>query len=420
MTGAETILYRRRAATTTSRLLTGRSGEFGDMVGLSPRPMSHARAASHDALTHECPENIGRAITSDILMLHRRSRSLSQLEGVADGLTSRKRSDEIRYWRESYQPAGPQSPGSSNVMDNNESGNATSIPEPSANMTPRTPPQPFNFGQIVGMKITQAAGLEERIESLKLQNQKLEKLVSQLFEVVTGVRQNSEHQEPQAFTQPHLHSSAPSTAQTSMTMANPGLYQTTTNQTSSSRYSTSRQSNESFGDGHTYIGSIPQSAGPIHRPVSTATVRGSTSLPALPREAPQPFNADHYTSLLAMIETERAARQVLEEQVKMLTNKLNLVSRAQMKSDALAKPAYSAFEQDDEDDTPAMSGEENPSDSEAFKTPREEYPPYEFGAFGEELAAEDPSGPRKKAARTLSLSRLTLGKPPKPTPEVEL
>jgi len=50
-----------------------------------------------------------------------------------------------------------------------------------------------------------------------------------------------------------------------------------------------------------------------------------------------------------------------------------------------------------------------------FQTPREEQTPLSFGAFGEELRPDDEEGDtddpkRKKAARTLSLSQLTLKK----------
>jgi hypothetical protein len=54
--------------------------------------------------------------------------------------------------------------------------------------------------------------------------------------------------------------------------------------------------------------------------------------------------------------------------------------------------------------------EEEEDFSEAFQTPREERPQQLYGAFGEELKEEDGDGKRKKAARTLSLSQLTLGK----------
>ncbi|KAI1847427.1 hypothetical protein JX266_006652 [Neoarthrinium moseri] len=413
----EPLRYRRRAATISSKLYVRKSRDFGDLSGLSPRPASAHGRSSSDGLGQDDPENIGRAITSDILWQHRRSRSLSQLKD--EGTTKRKRSDEIRYWRESYDP-GFQSPTSSNVNENEDTGNITFDPpdETSVDVKPKTPPQPFNFGPMVGMKITQAASIEERIVTLETRNQKLEKLVAQLFELVAGANNDADMPERNPPPIPQ----APSVVYTSSTMAKPALYQTATNETlSSSRYSVSRHSNESFGDGHTFIGSLPTSTRPMNRPTSTATVRGATSLPTFPREGSESFNADQYTTLMALLETERAARQVLEAQVTKLRHEVNLMSRTSHKFDALRGPfntTYSTFEHDDdEDDIQVITGEEDLSESEAFKTPREEYPQHGFGAFGEELIDEDVDSSRKKAARTLSLSQLTLGKPKKPQTE---
>ena len=72
----------------------------------------------------------------------------------------------------------------------------------------------------------------------------------------------------------------------------------------------------------------------------------------------------------------------------------------------------SAFELDEDEmqGTPVTE-----SGSEAFKTPREEQPQHGFGAFGEELKEEESEG--KRAARTLSLSQLTLKKPHKTRPQ---
>ncbi|KAI0136618.1 hypothetical protein BJ170DRAFT_20391 [Xylariales sp. AK1849] len=402
----EPIRYRRRAATTSSKLYATRSKDFGDLAGLSPRPASTHGRGTLDDLGGEDPNNIGRAITSDILMQqHRRSRSLSQLKDITE-VHQRKRSDEIRYWRQSYDP-GFQSPASSNVND--DTGNVTiDMPEAPVEIKPKTPPQPFNFST---MKITQAASLEERIASLEGRNDKLEKLVAQLFQVVPGV--NSYQTTPDR--DPHPVPSAPSFAYTSTpTAANPALYRTTTNETqASSRYGSSRHSNESFGDGHTFIDSIPPSTKPLNRPTSTATVRGATSLPTFPRGVSETFNADHYTTLLALLETERAARQVLEAQVTKLSNKLNLMSRTSQKLEALTGPtnATSVFEHD-EDDTQDTAGDDDYSD-EAFKTPREEH-----AGFDEDVRDEEADVSRRKASRTMSLGELTLGKPPKSTAEV--
>ncbi|KAM0819578.1 hypothetical protein AB5N19_05394 [Seiridium cardinale] len=416
----EPLRYRRRAATTSSRLYVRRSRELDALVGLSPRPASTHGRTAQDGLDQSDPENIGRAITSDVSMQHRRSRSLSQLRTVAEASTQRNRKDEIRYWRESYDP-GFHSPTSSSAVVENENGSGNDdtghitldIPEPLVDEPSKTPPRPFNFGPFVGMKITQAASLEERVATLESRNEKLEKLVAQLFEVVRGVNtyQNLTHRDP------HPQPSAPSTSYTSSTMA-PALYSTAANEDRlPSRYTSSRHSNDSFGEGVTFIGSLPPGPPPLNRPTSTATVRGATSLPTLAREA---LSDDRYTTLFALLETERASRQYLEAQVTRLSQKIDFLTRPPQKVDS-SRVAYSVFEHDDDDDDDDDDdeGHENAanddhSESEAFETPHEEHPQHGFGAFGEELVGDDADGSRKKAARTLSLSQLTMGKPRRP------
>ncbi|KAK8088866.1 hypothetical protein PG997_003827 [Apiospora hydei] len=398
----EPMKYRRRAATTTSRLFNTKSKDFGDLQGLSPRPASAQGRGNHE-LTDDDPSNIGRAITSDILTLHRRSRSLSQLQDDGSQL-QRRRSDEIRYWRESYNP-GPLSPTSSNA---NEDAGVLSAnpPESPSKPEPKTPPQPFNFGPIAGMKITQAVTIEERIANLETTNQKLEKLVFQLFQLLPGVNEYPEaHERPPPPSAPRPYSST---------------YTTSSAAANQARENVSRDSNDSFGDENTFIGSIPASSGLANRPVSTATVRGATSLPTFPRELSGQFTPDHYTTLLAMVETERSARQALEAQVNKLSMQLQLLSRASQ-NDALANgPVYSMFEHDDEEEEAQLASvDDELSGSEAFKTPNEEYPQHGYGAFGEELTEEEADGRRKRAARTLSLSQLTLKKPSKASKKPE-
>ncbi|KAI0383678.1 hypothetical protein F5Y04DRAFT_278304 [Hypomontagnella monticulosa] len=404
------VLLRRRAAS-SNRILSGRIRDFdGELIGLSPRPASsHGRGGGHTS-SDDDPEDIGRAITSDSHTHRRRSRSLSQLQEVAvHQVQIRKRSDEIRYWRESYNPT-ILSPNSS-TMNNEATGTIeVDVETPAGSpqqLSPKTPPQPFNFGPMVGMKITQAAGLEDRIAALEVRNQKLEKLVSQLFQVVPGVSNYVPD------TPGRVPPATPSTTYTSTrsAAAETSDYRPSSHDVEQSPgYSASRQSNDSFGDGNTFIGSVPPSTVPRPRPTSNSTVRGATSLPALLGESVAPFTADHYTTLKALLDTERDARQVLEARVTRLTHRLNLVTRTSHKLET-ASTTYStvsAFEHDD-DDEPLSAGMD--TESEAYKTPREEEARHEFGAFGEELRDEEEDGSRKKAARTLSLSQLTLKRP---------
>ncbi|KAI5920081.1 hypothetical protein F4810DRAFT_723932 [Camillea tinctor] len=398
--------FSRRRADTASRVHSIRVKDFGgELIGLSPRPASTHGRGSQPNLEEEDPDDIGRAVTSDIFSHRRRSRSLSQLPDVSECHTPvRKRSDEIRYWRASYDP-GYLSPNLS-TSNHGDGGMIDTVDEEmpvDSPVAPNTPPQPFNFGPISNMRITEAASLEDRLAALEVHNQKLEKLVSKLFHVIPGVNNYVDTTER---VRPNPRPSAIYTTAFS-TVAD--------HLEPSTRCTASRESEDSFGDGNTFIGSAPQSTRTIPRPTSDATVRGAASLPALARDNPEAFAADQYTTFISLLDAERTARQALEAQVAKLSRQVDILSRASPRIDT--NPAYnvyanvSAFDHDDDEEleTPGTN-----SESEAFRTPREERPTHGFGAFGEELRDEEEDGSRKKAARTLSLSQLTLGKPKLP------
>jgi hypothetical protein len=465
MHGDPGLRTRRRAATTTSQLYAPLRSREGELAGLSPRPASTHGRSSKVLAGEDDPNEIGRAITSDSVGLRRRSRSLSGLPDVGENSGSaRRRSDEIRYWRESYDPAF-MSPMSSNAPEGDDTRELdVDLPDTAEMGKPKTPPQPFNFGSIAsmnemaGMKITQAASLETRIGSIEARMRRMEKVVTQLCNAVPNFQVQLNAPERSGTSVPASDPSFTYTTLTTSTAAlNPSIYQTISHDLkSSSRYSSSRHSDDShshmsFGEAPTFIGSLHPSAGlgpmSAHRPTSNSTVRGATSLPALPREITGPFTADHYTTLLALVETERSARQALEAQVKKLGQRLNImslsaVSPGEDRSQVLDPPPtaksfgqMSAFdddeEEDDEDDDQGAAGlqgrpmipedsgiatggpedEDEETYSDDFATPREERT---FGAFGEELR-EDDDPKRKKAARTLSLSQLTLNKGSIPT-----
>ncbi|KAI1482684.1 hypothetical protein F4774DRAFT_406860 [Daldinia eschscholtzii] len=409
------VLLRRRAAS-SNRILSGRIKDFdGELIGLSPRPASTHGRGEHSTAEDD-PDGIGRAITSDSLTHRRRSRSLSQLQDIAVGhLQVRKRSDEIRYWRESFN-AAIRSPNASTI--NNEDTGAVEVDaetpadSPEQQFSPKTPPQPFNFGPMTGMKITQAAGLEDRIAALEIRNQKLEKLVSQLFQVVPGVNNYMPATPDQPRPRGSIGASATYTPKRPMTTETSEYIISSGDIEESSRHTLSRHSNDSFGDGNTFIGSLPPSSVPPRRPrpTSNSTVRGATSLPTLLGENVGPFTTDHYVTLKALLDTERDARQALEARVTQLSHRLNLIARTpnKLETGSTTYSTVSAFDHDD-DDEPLTAGID--TESEAYKTPREEEPAHSFGAFGEELREDEQDGSRKKAARTLSLSQLTLKRP---------
>ncbi|KAH9909334.1 hypothetical protein F4778DRAFT_225841 [Xylariomycetidae sp. FL2044] len=448
-------VHRKRAATTSTRVLMARRKVFGDdMLGLSPRPASVHGRDSQTFGDEDPGSEIGRAVSSDMFP-RRRSRSLSQLPDIimataADG-PERKRSDEIRYWRESYDP-GITSPVSSSAAHPEHAGDLDgeqaaapgilgAAAASAAELPPKTPPQPFNFAPMIGMKITEAASLEDRMGTLEVQHQKIEKVVSQLFQIVSGVAENPASPVAAAMVVPErspppVVPRAPSAAAYT-TADSSSIYQATATTSHqdfepSLRYGGSsvsrRPSNESFGECHTFIGSIPPSTRPDDaRPTSTVTVRGAASLPTLlpPRggdggsSGGALLTVDHYTTLKALLDTERAAREALESQVTKLSHQVSVMSSRhhyrhrpdEPLDPASTTAAYSVFDHDDDDDEDDEDLDVD-TESEAFKTPREEgMPQSHFGAFGEELRVQEEDGSRKKAARTLSLSQLTLGKP---------
>lgn len=490
---------RRRAATTTSRLLFQsrmRNPEWG--AGLSPRPAStHGRGSSRAATRDdsEDPNEIGRAITSDhdaattTTTTKRRSRSLSGLQDLARPET-RRRSDEIRFWRESY--LSPLSSHPPDDMDGDETAaHDLSAPEsPFVERPPRTPPQPFNFGPIattmapnptagipmVGMKITQVVSVDTRINDLESRANRLETVVDQICDAIPGFKPPPVRT---AKTQVEGSSILDDRATSAYTTAPPLVappIPVSPDPRSTPRYASSRRSIEttdsrsqiSFGEAPTFIGELhppsstaayPQSLtatahpilGALPPPNSNSTVRVASSLPTLGREGS--VNEDPVASLISQLEAERAARQALEAQVKKLSERVNTLSstmfamvrrpseaRSQERlagrsspslqpaksvpvpTSAVALKPPSRFETDDEDDVvlPDMLPIKLPTRDdtlvaeEVFMTPQEEQPQHVFGAFGEELRPDDDDDAtehkRKKAARTLSLSQLTVAK----------
>ncbi|KAJ0121071.1 hypothetical protein J7T55_008231 [Diaporthe amygdali] len=532
---------RRRAATATNSKLflmmaPGPRSRGEEWAGLSPRPAStHARGSR---FTEDDPEEIGRALTSDTggeSGHKRRSRSLSQLYEVAQeqkDARRRSRSDEIRFWRESYDVPGPLSPLSSNPNENEtDIGNEDQYEHGRASMSvaesqmgdkvPKTPPQPFNFGtlssmnEMAGMKITQAATLDERFGCLENRVYRLERVVSQLCHSVPGFksplmevnngagsRGGRQRSGSGAASGSGLHQvpvNNPTYAYSNVVPPMiPSIYQTGSRDAGlapSSRRSVDttddNTSHMSFGEGRTYIDSLhppsssatqnqsatgvpPPQAPALLRPTSESTVRPATSMPSLGPRASQSSSEDYpqnSAALVAQLENERAARYALEEQVRKLSERMNNLSStmfamvrdpAKSKSSERLRPqtatsavastnaahlapisvnttkaaptvdpsskAQSIFGKDSRFSSVTNSPVVEVADdefSEAFQTPREEpgatpglqqYEPFggvdEFGGIAQypEEDEDEADLKRKKAARTLSLSQLTMGK----------
>ncbi|KAI0970392.1 hypothetical protein F4678DRAFT_138006 [Xylaria arbuscula] len=415
---SDSVFLRRRAATTSGGpFSSGLRDEGIDVLGLTPRPAS---AQGSSVINEQDPELIGRAVSVDVYPSRRRSRSLSQLQDVSEehGLV-RKRSEEIRYWRAS-QSAGRNLSLDLSVSQREEPEmtDLTETTEPTTtdtNEEPQpvhTPLQPFNFGPISIMKITQAASLEDRVATLETQNQKLERLVSQLFHLVPGIDSYSDARQ-------HPFSAAQAAPRTTYAGTSSAAVETSVQQNSSvdagplSSGSISEQSNMSFEDEKTFIGSLHPSTREAHRPMSNVTIRGAASLPSLPRDAPSAFTPDYYNTLQTLLDAERAARQALELRVAKLSQIVESTSRAihQRGTNQPAPMNVSVFDLDDDDDDDVGPPSASIDDSEAFITPQEEQPVHDYGLFGEDGQDEFDDSSRKRAARAISLGQLTLGKP---------
>lgn len=418
-------VMRKRAASSSLILSPGMRDFNGEMIGLTPRPVSaygEIRAVGTDA---QNPDEIGRALSIyEPTAKRRRSKSLSGLPEVSEVQpTARNRSDEIRYWRESFNPHAlsptteTTNDGTSHVDEGTESPPDTprtapqsfpfspgDFPTETLPETPRTLPQPFPYvSEEFNAPAVSEMSLQDRVVALEAHTRKLERLISQLFELVPGIGQYEGAPRSVPLPPPSVAAFAP-------------IYQTAL----PDQLPSSRESDESFGDAYTYVGSIP--APPRVPPMASpnnSTVREATSLPTLPRDAVRTLNSDHYTTFKALLDTERAKRQVLESQVTKLSYRLNRLSRTSHGLDSQKKGMYSAFEDDDDDFEPATAATDEYG-SDAFRTPREEYPAAAHQVLESHGGDDDDfkedqdatsTAERKKAPRTLSLGQLTIPKP---------
>lgn len=411
------------------------------LKGLSPRPASTHDWGSRLVDASHDPEEIGRAITCG---LKRRSRSLSMIRNVdfiQTGGITRRRSDDIRYWRESQDPAmaspiSSTGPGAEDVeilsIDKSMM-KPESVPE-----EPHSPVQPFQFGDMtcmtemasMNLKITEAASLETRIGGIENRLGRVESVVTQLCDAVPDFQPHVDHPaRPAPFAPP-----------------NPSEYQTHAQDAEgSTRPSTcssdhhSAASKSSFADSPTYVGSIREQSPPkphfdaSNRSTSTGTIRGAAttaSFPTVPKDMSTALTIEHYTTIMALLETERAARQALEAQVKNLSYRIDFMANVPENNKPLRNGSpltgrllseTSAFDIDDdeeedvsapnepgrtrhslsqEDSGIATEGFDDDENSESYATP------YEDKVFDTINGDQDFS---KAEARALSLSLLTMG-----------
>ncbi|KAK0389586.1 hypothetical protein NLU13_3161 [Sarocladium strictum] len=435
-------LVRRRVGTASTHLVGVRPTRDNDWVGLTPRPAStHGARSTTQESAKVDPGEIGRAITSDFSGLKRRSRSLSFLANVPlDEDGGQRRSTELRYWRESYEP-NIMSPISSNAEDAETAPMSMDLPRMNEEISVGTPPQPFQFGdlatmnELAGMRITDAVSMDSRIGSLEARMHRLESVVTQLCDATPNFKPRVE---PPTRVAPAIPDETASAYTLSIAPLKMSAYPASGREMrTSTRPSTqqSQLSKTSFGDAHTFVDSMPPrpvghqfvSGNAKERPISTATIRGATSLPSLIKDGHKPFTIDHYTTLMALIDTERSARQALEAQVKVMGHQMAIMSKTIRIRNGRTNSTASGIQtssfdvdEDDEDELQATlarhqgptgaphergTAHDDDDDEEPFTTPHEE-----VKTFDEQLRNEED---RKVSARTLSLSRLTLGAAPR-------
>lgn len=419
---------RPRRATTPSRLWTpNKTLGYVDWTGLSPRPASSHVRDSKVITGAEAEESIGMAVTSGSHP-HRRSRSLGELRRVAAlPAAARRRSDEIKYWRESYDP-GVLSPMSSNRAETEE---PIVLPNESDHLVDPKQPQPFNFGpmgEMAGMKITQAASLETRVQRLEARMQNMEKIILRSH----GGHPDVLHlQDPPKRNPSRIRSfTRPSTDNSEISLpkhdrhreARQPLQESQNIQNRSSSYSrpSTVETNASYQ--HSLDNFLPPaipSPNVAHfqsqengRPLSTSTtIRGiPSSSPTTGKDGA--LTMEHYTALTNMILAEQTARQQLEGVVRRLQQQLRSFNTSapgsyltpdsnQATNPLVQIPGgeFSSFEQDDD-----SSDEDGRYGTEAFQTPKEESGGYGDHTFGAVMNEDEKSAPR-----TMSLSQMTLG-----------
>lgn len=407
-------------------------------TGLTPRP-----ASSHDrrprlADWSEDPNEIGRAITSDIKGLRRRSRSLSAFpssEGAFLG-ASRRRSDEIRHWRESFDLAAidPLSPPNHQADDAGplavDEHEATIVEEEHA----RSPSEPFIFGDASSIKdkTTEAASLGSRVSILEMRMSRLEQLVTELARSLPGFAPPTWAPVARADAAAEGQSSAATIGHGNQPGAIPPRQLETPKVTLGGDAPSSRDNTPRS----TILVSHSTNSS-ASRPLSLATVRGAFGS-SLPQDTSGTVTTDHYLTLVSLLETERSAREQLESQVRRLGHQINLATKLAGYARPTAGEAPSAdgslggtwaFDHDEEEEERRWAkGTEEPScaiiglegkamaardmdedgdaDSfaESYATPNEDH----------ELSSSDDEQETalRTAARALSLSRLTLGSSP--------
>ncbi|GAB0131650.1 hypothetical protein EsDP_00000112 [Epichloe bromicola] len=379
------------------------------LAGLSPRPASSQDRTRLTGFNQD-PSEIGRAISSDSRGVKRRSRSLTFTPSLdlappsAPRDVIRRRSAEIRYWRESY--AAPsmsptstiayeecmQLPIQSTEMPKPEPEQQRAqlaqpqpqprpepelLPEPLSNSLSiveerlETPPQSAVIHQAGDeeqekprnksiARSTEDAGLvepvsvENRVSNLETRMSRLEGIVLQLGTSLSVLRQPNQETRPSGPRPVHVQTN--NYAVDSMLLQESEMGFVGERRRSVSRPSTCRSdtSKMTFGD----IGEVTPRA-TIISPTFSSSQHQRGAAEETMRHSAEGVTFEHYTNLLALLETERSTREALEAQVRNLGHQLHLISKsmAYTSTDQSDSPSLnrslgemSVFDHDDEDD----------------------------------------------------------------------
>ncbi|OAQ98733.1 hypothetical protein LLEC1_06979 [Akanthomyces lecanii] len=439
----------------------------GKLAGLCPRPASvNDRDLHSSAALRDDPDEIGRAITSDVGGLKRRSRSMSAMSFFeANQEETRRRSQEMRDLRDSCCVGDALSPLSSEFPEDDALAtfklDLPDSPRPSA-PEPITPGA-FMFGDLVS---DEEAANRQQVEEVTLSSRVngIENRLHVLEDSVSLLRYKANPYgnvgwKPSDAAMPaglgiQTSYSWPTTRNShhslSMGMAPPSTRPSTGHSdevfTQSPSYSGGKHSSS-------YTTTQQPSLSTAARPTSEDTLLGQNNQNASSQRHGSSLSEEQYTAILGLLETERSARVLLEARVQQLTRQLNALLSNQRRSDhhksAAPLAPVSVFEYDaDESEsmgsssarynvwrlqpayslddsgidpgmaqhTGAATGHEYDDDdtesaSQVYATPSEEMHAASMVAVGVYPDSEQQQESGSKP-RTLSMSRMTMGHVP--------
>ncbi|QSZ29958.1 hypothetical protein DSL72_004476 [Monilinia vaccinii-corymbosi] len=452
-----------RTRVTMGRLYTpDKTLGHADWTGLSPRPASAQAKGSKASSDEDSSGSIGMAVTS-ASHPNRRSRSLGQLRDAAAsaGGMTRRRSDEIRHWRASYDP-GPLSPSSSNKAEAEpepepepEEPMLVNDPESPGSVESRDQPQPFNFGHLsglAGMKITQAADLAMRVDRIESRLVDMEEAVYQIHQQLNGNGDHVNLQDPPNRGQRDGSSAVrrrPPTDNSELTFPVLPRHRNWHEFGAQTRLppniNTHRPASSPHDSYHPELDetvptpSVAARDDRVHFSASHTTSRplsASTTIRGLPTSSPTtaPLTMEHFTTLTNMFLAEQVARQHLENIVLALQQQIASYLPIAPTSNPTLSPVIEGgpvlnatpstksisegFGIDSDDDAYAATPE-------VFQTPKEDLGGAKFGdeVFGTGRGIRDIrdghaipiADPGTGDERTLSLSQITLKKGVQPS-----